>query len=212
MKLFQTGEDKILQNCINKNNIQVFDLQKLSQLNGILDQEKTNFSSITIDKITIKFYNHEEKENLKEKYNVEVYLEPEVNKMYIKDFKKTAAGFLEKDFKKNYDSIYGLYKIIKYNHKFVLLRKVFDDTKTSIDLQIMDPEEKDEYINSNKSIFNINYKGSSYSIIKIINEGSYWSEYQKLTTITSINYFNNDEDNSEENEENNETENMIPLF
>ena len=53
MKLFQTGEDKILQNCINKNNIQVFDLQKLSQLNGILDQEKTNFSSITIDKITI---------------------------------------------------------------------------------------------------------------------------------------------------------------
>src|SRR5574344_1370217 len=179
MKLFQTGEDKILQNCINKNNIQVFDLQKLSQLNGILDQEKTNFSSITIDKITIKFYNHEEKENLNEKY---------------------------------YDSIYGLYKIIKYNHKFVLLRKVFDDTKTSIDLQIMDPEEKDEYINSNKSIFNINYKGSSYSIIKIINEGSYWSEYQKLTTITSINYFNNDEDNSEENEENNETENMIPLF
>ena len=176
MKLFKTGEDKELQTYINKGIAKVADIKKLSDLGA---------GYLAIDKLNIKFVVNEKEEDLNKKYEVINYLAPDVNYEYGQEIKKTAIKYLASDFKKNLDSMLGLYKIFHYNKKYALLRKFHENAAN--DLASMDPEEKEEYVNKRKNIFNINYKGDSYSIIKIIPEKGTWSDYEKLSEENIIN-------------------------
>lgn len=197
-----------LQNQLNDGTAQVKELQKLSDLNA------NGF--LSIDKVKFKFFEDPNAKDKRLRFQVYTYFDEGVNSQYIKEeFNTTAASMLQKDFKKNKDLVFGLYKIFSFkgsNHKekLALCRKFIELDED------LEEEARPAFIEKYKSFMNIIYSDVPYSIIKIINSGDQWTVKQNLSSyseyITEYNSISEIDEEQETSQQQEETQNSRKLF
>lgn len=174
MILYNIEDAKELQRQINEGTVKVTELKKLSELN------QNGF--LRIDKVKFRFIDDSNAEDKKLRYQVYTYFDEGVDSVYLKEeFKKTAASELQKDFKRNKDAVFALYKIFSFsdangNSKLALCRKFIELT---FDIE---EEAMQAFIDEHKNYINIMYLDTPYSIIKIIGSDEQWTARQNLSS------------------------------